>query len=75
MEEIMTIADIRSQFTSEWVLVEDPRANEALEVQGGIVKAHSKDRDEVYRLAVSSHPKHFAIIYTGAHQKNTAIVL
>ena len=75
MENIMTIADIQSQFPSEWVLVEDPRTNETLEVQESKVKAHSKNRDEAYRLAASSHPKHFAILYTGTPQKDTAIAV
>ena len=75
MEKIMTIADIQSQFPSEWVLVEDPKTDESLKVQEGKVKAHSKNRDEVYRLAASSHPKHFAIIYTSTPQKDTAIAV
>jgi hypothetical protein len=75
MNEVLTIAEIESQFQSEWVLVEDPQTNEALEVQGGKVLHHSKDRDEVYRKAVELHPKRFAMLYTGTMPPNTAIVL
>lgn len=75
MPEILTIAEIESRFASEWILVEDPTTNDALEVQSGKVLAHSKDRDEVYREAVRLRPKRFAMLYTGMFPKDTAIVL
>ena len=75
MDEVMTIAQIEAQFQAEWVLVEEPQTNEALEVQGGKVRWHSKDREELYRKAVEMHPKRFAIVYTGKMPKGTAIVL
>ncbi len=75
MPEILTIAEIESCFASEWVLVEDPTTNDALEVQSGKVLAHSKDRDEVYREAVRLRPERFAMLYTGMLPENTAIVL
>ena len=75
MENVMTVAEIESRFTSEWVLVENPEMNESLEVQGGKVLYHSKDRDEVYRKAVELRPKRFAMLYTGTIPENTAIVL
>jgi hypothetical protein len=75
MEKEMTIEEIESQFDSEWVLVEDPQTNEALEVLGGKVIHHSKDRDEVYRKAVALRPKRSAILYTGEIPEDTAVVL
>ena len=75
MDDILTIAEIEAQFESEWVLVEDPQTNEALEVQGGKVRWHSQDRDEVYRKAVELRPRRFAMLYTGKMPKDTAIVL
>ena len=60
---------------SEWVLVEDPETNDALEVQSGRVSFHSKDRDEVYRKTIELRPKRFAMLYTGKMPENTAIVL
>ncbi len=75
MEETLTVAQIETQFQSEWVLVEEPRTNEALEVQSGRVRWHSKDREEVYRKAVEMRPKRFAILYTGKVPEGTAIVL
>ncbi len=57
MDDVLTIAQIEAQFASEWVLVEDPQTNEALEVQSGTVRWHSKDREEVYCQAVALRPK------------------
>jgi len=75
MANPLTIAEIRSQFTSEWVLLEDPRTDDNLEILSGIVRCHGKDRDEVYRKAVELRPKQFAVLYTGTIPENTAIVL
>ena len=75
MDGILTIAQIEAQFVSEWVLVEAPQTNDALEVQSGKVRWHSKDREEVYRQAVVWCPKRFAILYTGKMPEDTAIVL
>lgn len=75
MNEVLTISQIAKQFDSEWVLVEDPQTNEALEVQGGRVRWHSKDRDEVYRKAVELRPRRFAMLYTGKMPEDTAIIL
>lgn len=75
MNNVLTLTEIEAQFESEWVLVEDPQTNEALEVLNGTVRWHSKDRDEVYRKAVELRPKHFAMLFTGGMPEDTAIVL
>ena len=75
MVEEMTLEEIESKFDSEWVLIGDPRTNEALDVLGGRVLCHSKDRDEVYREAVSLRPKRSAVVYTGEIPEDTAVVL
>lgn len=75
MDRVLTLKQIEDRFESEWVLVEDPETNDALEVQSGKVRWHSKDRDEVYRKAVELRPKRFAMLYTGKIPKDTAIVL
>lgn len=75
MDDVLTISQIAAAFESEWVLVEDPQTNEALEVQSGKVRWHSKDRDEVYRKAVELRPRRFAMLYTGRMPRDTAIVL
>ncbi len=75
MDEVLTISQIHTKYSSEWVLVEAPRTDDALEVKSGKVRFHSKDRDEVYRQAVALHPDRFAILYTGQMPEDTAIVL
>jgi hypothetical protein len=75
MSDMLTIAEIEARFIAEWVLVEDPQTNDALEVQSGKILCHSKDRDEVYREAVRLRPKRFAMLYTGTLPQDTAIVL
>ena len=75
MDEVFTMEEIQARFCGEWVLVEDPRTNEALDVEGGKVRYHSKDRDEVYRTAVALRPKRFAVVYTGKMSKDAAVVL
>ena len=75
MDDVLTIAQIEAQFDSEWILVEDPRTNDALEVQSGKVSWHSKDRDEVYRKAIEFRPRRFAMLFTGTMPKDTAVVL
>ena len=42
MSDILTIAEIETQFIAEWVLVEEPQINDALEVQSGKVLAHQQ---------------------------------
>ena len=75
MTREMTLTEIKSEFDSEWVLVGDPMTDEALNVLEGRVLHHSKDRDEVYRKAVSLRPKRSAIVYTGQIPEGTAVVL
>ena len=75
MENVLTAAQIAARFESEWVLVEEPKTNEALEVESGKVRWHSKDRDEVYRKAVELRPKRFAVLYTGKMPQDTAVAL
>ena len=75
MNTQLTLAEIESRFDSEWVLVENPQTTDKLEVQGGVVRFHSKDRDEVYRKAAELRPERFAVLYTGHLPKHAAIVL
>jgi hypothetical protein len=75
VDELLTLAEIEARFPSEWVLVEDPQTNEALEVLGGKVRSHSKDRDEVYREAVKLRAERFAMLYTGEMPEDTAIAV
>jgi len=40
MDKILSISEIEAQFQSEWVLLENPKTNEALEVQSGKILFH-----------------------------------
>ena len=75
MDEILSLAQIESRFVSEWVLVENPQTDQALQVQGGLVRWHSQDRDEIYRKMIELRLRHSAVLYTGVMPKETAIVL
>jgi hypothetical protein len=44
MDEALSISEIEARFDSEWVLIEDPRTDEALRVRSGTVRGHGKDR-------------------------------
>jgi hypothetical protein len=75
MDEVLTVGEMESRFVGEWLLVEDPQTDEALEVRSGKVRFHSKDRDEVYRKAIELRPERFAVLYTGSIPKDAAVVL
>jgi hypothetical protein len=65
MDQVMTIEEIEKQFDREWVLIADPLTDEALEVKGGRVVYHSKDRDEFDRQSLAFQGKRFAVLFTG----------
>lgn len=71
----MTFSQMRSRFLSEWILVGDPDTDAELNVRGGEVLYHSKDRDEIYRRATSLRPRRSAVVYTGKIPKDAAIIL
>jgi hypothetical protein len=71
----LTISEIQSQFSSEWILLDEPQTNDASEVLGGILFSHSPDRDEVYRKSVELRPKHFAVLFTGTIPDSTEVML
>jgi hypothetical protein len=76
MNQAFTIAQIRARFDAEWVLIENPQTDENLALQDGVVRSHSKDREEVYRQAIAMpEPKRFAMLYTGQLAPGTAILL
>ena len=75
MKKLMSANQIKTKFSSEWVLVENPETAKTLEVKNGIVLFHSKNRDAVYRRARKLRPKHSAILFTGSLPKSTVVVL
>ncbi len=75
MDQLMTMQEIQSQFDDEWVLVIDPQTDAELQLLGGKVVCHSKDRDEVYRRMVALRLPDYAVLFTGEMPENTAVVL
>jgi hypothetical protein len=75
MDTILTTDQIYAHFPDEWILVGDPVSDEALDVKSGVVLAHSKDRDEVYRQAIALRPRHSAVLYTGGIPDDMAIAI
>jgi hypothetical protein len=73
--QIMTAEEINNTFDSEWVLLDDPEANEFNEVLRGRVVYHSKDRDEVYRQIRKLTSRRFAVLYTGRSADDDVFVL
>jgi hypothetical protein len=75
MNDFLTMAEIESRYPSEWVLIDEPQLSPLLQVQGGKVLWHSKDRDEVHRKAIEFRPKTFSVRYTGTIPDNVAVIL
>jgi hypothetical protein len=61
----MSLAEIREAYPSEWVLLGDPRTDDDLNVLGGRVLWHSRDREDVHRKAIEIRPGHAAILFMG----------
>ena len=75
MSEKITYAEIKQQYDGEWVLIIDPVTTKQLKIVEGTVACHSKDRDEVYRVAKKLKPKHSAILFFGKPPKNMEYAL
>jgi hypothetical protein len=75
MAEVMKIDEIEARFPDEWILVIDPETGPDLKVRSGVVAAHSKDRDEVYRTAKSLKPKRSAVWFNGEPPADAVFVL
>ena len=71
----MTLSEMRTKFHGEWILVGDPDTDSALNVLGGKVLYHSKDRDEVYEKAILLRPLRSAFMYAGRLPEDSAIIL
>ncbi len=65
MSEMMSMEEIKRKYDSEWVLIEDPQTTEALDVIGGKVLFHSKDREAVHKKTMELQPQHSAVLFVG----------
>jgi len=75
MDNILTIAEIKERFDSEWVLLGDPVTDDGLRVVSGRLLAHSRNRDDVFQRAIALKPKRSAVLYTGRLRAGTAVLL
>jgi hypothetical protein len=75
MEESITYAEIKKKYDGEWVLIIDPVTTKDLEIVEGKVAFHSKDRDDVWRVAKKLRPKHSAVLFFGRPPKNMEYAL
>ncbi len=77
MDQILTVAEMKARFTSEWLMVEDPQTDDCFVVKSGKVRYHSKSRDDVYRKAAELRPKFCAFVFTGERKlpENTAVLI
>ncbi len=77
MDQVMKIEEIEKQFDNEWVLIADPEVDEQLNVLGGKVIHHHKDRVAFDReiLQLQPHPADFAVVYTGSQPEGMEYVL
>jgi len=75
MAELLSVDEIKALFDSEWVLLEDPEADESHRVLRGKLVYHSKDREAVYRKAAELRLKHSAFLYTGEITADQVYVL
>jgi hypothetical protein len=65
VDDVRTMEEIAAAYPSEWVLLDDLRKNEHLQILAGRVVFHAKDRQEVFRKVAEVRPKNFAVRYTG----------
>ncbi len=75
MQETATYAEIKKKYDGEWVLIIDPVQTKDLEIIEGKVACHSKDRAEVYRIAMQLRPKRAAVLFFGKPPENMEFAL
>jgi hypothetical protein len=75
MSELMTLQEMEARFPDEWIFVIDPETDKHLRVIRGTVACHSKDRDEVDRVAMALRPKRSATFFNAVSPDDEIIVL
>lgn len=72
---VLTMKEIERRHTGEWVLIVNPKVDKSLRVRRGELVCHSRDRDEVDRVALRRRDPHSAILYVGPFPEDFAAVL
>ena len=75
MKNLLSIAEIKARYASQWVLILNPVTNNNLEVLSGQVAMHSPLREDVYQKAMDLNTKNSAILFMGSPAANTAYLL
>jgi len=65
MKDLVNIKECEKLYPDEWLLFEVTECDDRNQPVKGILLAHSKDRDEVHKVAVKCDAKHIYIPYTG----------
>lgn len=68
------IETIKKRYKDEWVLIADYELDETLNPLCGIVVAHSKNRDEIYKKQMD-YDGNLCIEYTGEVPDDLAVML
>jgi hypothetical protein len=75
MKKILTMTQLESRYSGEWVLLVNPVQNKNSEIMRGKLVFHSKDRHEVYKEAHKRKDAHTAIFYVGKLPEDLVVVL
>lgn len=75
MKKILTMKQLESQYSGEWVLLVNPVHDKLMAPIRGELVFHSKDRDEVYKEAHKRKDAHTASFYVGKLPKDLVVVL
>jgi hypothetical protein len=75
MDMALTMDEIDARFDGEWVLIEDPVTNTALEVERGKVRFHGAHQDEMYKKARELGLKRWAVVFAGKMPRKMEYVL
>lgn len=75
-EPYLTMAEIEAKYPNEWVLIDQLKLGRHQQVLGGVVVAHTADRDEMDRTMVE-YPGNsmIAVRYTGKPDPDEALLL
>jgi hypothetical protein len=65
---------IERRYNGEWVLIVNPVVDKLTRVVRGELAYHSKDRDEVDRVALERRDQHVALLHVGPPPKDLVVV-
>jgi len=75
MSEILSIEEIEKRYAPDWVLINNPKTDEHLNLLAGEVIFTSTDGDEIYRKATELKLDHIAVRYLGSWPEDVALLL